>query len=180
MNSSTGSANLSSQSSNPNYLNSLQQNSPSPVSSANAYALSIQQQQQQTHHQLQQPSQQQENTNFDQSNYGYDCNNYSNTSEDPSNSQQQQQQQQLLANQNPTNQMHIDNRIVRNPSGIQFKNEPSYSNNYLDGCFTKLPNANSTNSKSDNENDELAHDGSNISEFSSQASSFNGNDSIDN
>lgn len=74
---------------------------------------------------------------------------------------------------------------IRNPApGIQFslKNEPAYG--YLDAaCFNKLPNTNSTNSKSDNENDinDLGqdHDGSNISEYSSQAS-FNGNDSIDN
>lgn len=157
LNSSTGSANLS-QSSNPNYLNNNLQNS-SPTSS-NAY-LSIQQQQQ-SHHQMQQNHQQE--TNFgEQTNYGYDCNSYNNAA----NTSNQQS--------NPNNQMHI----VRNPSVMQFKNEPEYQP-YLDNCFNKLPNNSSTNSKSDNENDDLGqdHDESNISEFSSQ--SFNGNDSIDN
>lgn len=69
--------------------------------------------------------------------------------------------------------------IVRNPGIQNFKNEPQY-NNYLDNCYNKLPNTSSTNSKSDNETDlGHDHDGSNISEFSSQAS-YNGNDSIDN
>lgn len=166
LNSSTGSANLS-QSSNPGYLNNLP-NSPSPVSSANAY-LSIQQ----SHHQMQQQQnhQQPDANSFEQSNYGYGCNSYNTGNSTPNN--------QAPSGQNQQNSVHCAN-IVRNPSNaMQFKNEPDY--NYMDGsCFNKLPpNASSTNSKSDNDDVDLAqdHDGSNISEFSSQ--SFNG-DSIDN
>lgn len=165
LNSSTGSANLS-QSSQSGYLNNLQ-SSTSP--STNAY-LGIQQQ---SHHQMQQQNHQTQDANsFEPSNYGYGgCNSYNNTGNSTPNSQAPTGPPN---NQPNSGQMHI----VRNPSGMQFKNEPDYS--YLDNCFSKLPpNASSTNSKSDNENDvDLAdHDGSNISEFSSQ--SFNG-DSIDN
>lgn len=181
LNSSTGSANLSqSNQSNPGYLNLP--NSPSPVSSANAY-LSLQQQQQ-SQHQMQQQQNHQQQDSFDQSNYGYGCNSYGNNTGNSTPNNQAPSQ-----NQNQQNNVHNCANIVRNPSNaMQFKNEPDYNymdgrmDGRMDGCFNNKmpPNASSTNSKSDNENDvDLAqdHDGSNISEFSSQ--SFNG-DSIDN